>query len=189
MTRIFGSQKRRRRKNERGQALVEFGLVAVIFFLLLFGIFDMARLFESWMSVQHASREAARYAITGQASCVGISDTPGDRLGCIEQKGKSATTGLTDGGMNGTGVTVTYRAWDYIISGSSNGWSATPVANKAGKECDQVEVKVSYTHHFMTPIVQVFAPSGVHIHGSQKMTNEPFGPCSTGVGGIGDGVC
>ncbi|HLF79369.1 MAG TPA: TadE/TadG family type IV pilus assembly protein [Dehalococcoidia bacterium] len=184
---MFASRSRRRR-NERGQALVEFGLVSVVFFLLLFGIFDMARLFESWMSVQHASREAARYAITGQASCDGISDTPGDRLACIEQKGKAATTGLIDGGQSGTGVTVTYKAWDYIISGSTATWSATSVANKAGKECDQVEVKVSYTHHFMTPIVQVFAPSGINIHGSQKMTNEPFGPCSTGVGGAGDGV-
>ena len=36
----------RRGRGERGQALVEFGLVAVIFFLLVFGIFDMARLFE-----------------------------------------------------------------------------------------------------------------------------------------------
>jgi Flp pilus assembly protein TadG len=155
---------------------------------MLFGIFDMARLFESWMSVQHASREAARYAITGQASCDGIPDTPGDRLGCIEQKGKAATKGLVDGGQNGTGVTVTYKAWDYIVVGSSTGWASTATSNKAGKECDQVEVKVSYVHHFMTPLVQVFAPSGVSIHGSQKMTNEPFGPCSTGSDGTGDGV-
>ena len=167
------AREKRRGKRERGQAMVEFGLVSILFFLLLFGIFDMARLFESWMSVQHASREGARYAITGQTSCDGISDTPGDRNACIVQKGKKSTIGLTGGGVSGTDVTVSYKAYDY--TGST--WSATATAGQSGKECDQIEVKVSYRHHFMTPLVQVFAPSGIQIYGSQRMTNEPFGVC------------
>jgi hypothetical protein len=72
---------------------------------------------------------------------------------------------------------VTYQAWDY--TGTS--WSGT-ATTAAGKECDQIEVKVSYNHKFITPIVQVFAPSGLNIHGSQRMTNEPFGLCTANDG-------
>jgi hypothetical protein len=170
---------RRGRAAERGQALVEFGLVAVIFFLVTFGIFDMARLFESWMSVQHASRESARYAITGRVNytheSVVVCST---RVTCIEWVGKNSTTGLIGGGPSGSDVQVTYQAWDY----TGTGWSGTAANSVAGKECDQVEVKVSYNHKFMTPIVQAFAPSGVNIHGRQRMTNEPFGLCTANDG-------
>jgi Flp pilus assembly protein TadG len=50
---------------ERGQALVEFTLVVLVFLLFVFGILDTARLFESWSNVQHAAREGARYGVTG----------------------------------------------------------------------------------------------------------------------------
>ncbi len=176
--RHFTRKHPRNKAAECGQALVEFGLVSVVFFMLLFGIFDMARLFESWMSVQHASREAARYAITGQTSCDGIDDTPGDRGACIIQKAKIATDGLSGGGEHGSDVTVTYQAWDYILSGSTTTWADDPTANADGKQCDQVEVTVTYVHHFVTPIIEAFAPHGIRIHGSQRMTNEPFGLCT-----------
>jgi Flp pilus assembly protein TadG len=58
-------------RQERGQSLVEFGLVSLVFFMVVFGILDMARLFQSWNAVQHASRDAARYAITGKSTCDG----------------------------------------------------------------------------------------------------------------------
>ena len=57
---------RLRRARERGQAVVEFAVVATVFFIMfLFGIIDCARLFESWTAVQHAAREGARLGITG----------------------------------------------------------------------------------------------------------------------------
>ena len=163
--RLFGKKKAKRGWGERGQAFVEFGLVATVFFLLLFGIFDMARLFESWMAVQHAAREGARYAITGRTDCTGFTD----RELCIIQTAKDATTGLTDGGKSGDAV-VAMHYWAYP--------NYNIEASGAGGPCDQVEVTVSYTHKFITPIVQVFAPSGIHIHGSQRMTTEPYNLCA-----------
>jgi Flp pilus assembly protein TadG len=50
----------------RGQTLAEFALTLPILLLLLFGIIEFGRLFQSWVTIQNASRAAARYAVTGQ---------------------------------------------------------------------------------------------------------------------------
>ena len=162
-----------RRKRERGQVLVEFALVSVAFFLFLFGVFDMARLFQSWITVQHAAREAARYGITGRSDCEGPTDT---RLDCVVWTAKDATAGMNGGGDTGTAVSVSYKAWDYST------YSGAGTANSLGKPCDQIEVTVTYTHLFATPLLQALVPGGVTIHGNQRMTNEPFGSCQNGDG-------
>lgn len=52
------------RRNGRGaQSLVEFALVAPIFFVLLMGVFDFGRAIFFYNQLAHASREAARFAI------------------------------------------------------------------------------------------------------------------------------
>ncbi|HLF72238.1 MAG TPA: TadE family protein [Dehalococcoidia bacterium] len=162
--------KARTRRNERGQAMVEFALVSIAFFLLIFAIFDMTRLFQSWVAVQHASREGARYAITGRAVCDGASG----RADCIEWTARKSTAGMFGGGPDGTDVDVETRAWDY------DQWAGLGTADATGKQCDQVQVTVSYTHHFVTPLLEAIVPSGIQIKGSQRMTNEPFGICTPG---------
>ncbi|MGE0057984.1 MAG: TadE/TadG family type IV pilus assembly protein [Dehalococcoidia bacterium] len=155
---------------ESGQALVEFALVSVLFFMLLFGIFDSIRLLQSWVTVQHAARESARYAITGQVACPEFSGG-NQRVACTVDKAKSSTTGIPGGGSDSTSVSVTYKYWDYpAFSGSG--------ATGLGEPCDQVEIAVSYRHHFATPIIAAIVPGGVDIVGRQRMTNEPFGSCS-----------
>ena len=171
---IFGKKRGFGSWGERGQALVEFALVAVAFLFLTFGVFDLARMFQSWVTVQHASREGARFAITGLSSCSAATN----RTDCIEWKAKNATTGITRGGPSAldTDVAVTYKAWDY------NTWSGSGTAGATGKQCDQIEVKVTYNHRFVTPFLEAIFPSGVTISGSQRMTNEPWGVCTAGDG-------
>ena len=53
---------------ERGAAIVEFALVAIVFFTLLLTIIDFSYLFFANISMQHAVREGARYAVTGQSN-------------------------------------------------------------------------------------------------------------------------
>jgi hypothetical protein len=48
---------------EKGAALVEFALVAVIFFTVLFSIIEFGYLFWGNLSMQHAVREGSRYAV------------------------------------------------------------------------------------------------------------------------------
>lgn len=50
----------------RGQTLVEFALVIVVFILLLMGIFDLGRAVFSYTSVTNGAREGARLGIVNQ---------------------------------------------------------------------------------------------------------------------------
>jgi Flp pilus assembly protein TadG len=56
----------RRRRNGRGQALVEFALVIPIFLLVLVAIFDLGRAVFAYNTLTNAAREGARIAIVNQ---------------------------------------------------------------------------------------------------------------------------
>lgn len=57
---LFTRRKDRQTIGERGQALVEFAFVSIIFFILVFGIIDFGLGLHSWITVTNASREGAR---------------------------------------------------------------------------------------------------------------------------------
>ena len=50
----------------RGQGLVEFALVIPILLLTVLSLIEAALLFQSYLAIQHAAREAARFAVTYQ---------------------------------------------------------------------------------------------------------------------------
>ena len=52
----------RDRRSEEGAAAVEFALIAMILFTLLFGIIQFSLWFWAWQAGGHAAREAARVA-------------------------------------------------------------------------------------------------------------------------------
>lgn len=54
------SGRRRRRGGDRGAALVEFGIIAPIFFLLVFGIIEFGWGFFQNLDVRHGAREGSR---------------------------------------------------------------------------------------------------------------------------------
>lgn len=62
---------RRRRDRRSGQGLVEFALVVPLFFLVVFGVFDGARLIFTVESLNQAAREAARTAAV-EAPFIGL---------------------------------------------------------------------------------------------------------------------
>jgi Flp pilus assembly protein TadG len=49
-------------KHQRGQSTVELVLIMPLLMVLLFLIFEMGRLFGSWLLISNAAREGARYA-------------------------------------------------------------------------------------------------------------------------------
>lgn len=57
--------RRRRRRDERGAALVEFGLVSVLLFTLLFGVAEFGIAYDRYLGVRQGSREGARQGIVG----------------------------------------------------------------------------------------------------------------------------
>ena len=74
----------------RGQGMVEFALMLPIVLLMIYGLMEMARLMQAYLTIQHAAREGARYAITGQSTTGVVADRPSS----IVSKTRDAATGL-----------------------------------------------------------------------------------------------
>ena len=74
-----------RRRQRRGQTLVEFALILPIFLLVLIGIFDFGRAVYAYNTISNAAREAVRLAIVDQ-NC--------DAIG-TEAQGRASSLGLS----------------------------------------------------------------------------------------------
>jgi Flp pilus assembly protein TadG len=61
---------RRRPRSDRGQALVEFALVAPVLLLLIFAIADFARAWNTYQVLTDAAREGARTAVIDDPAIV-----------------------------------------------------------------------------------------------------------------------
>jgi hypothetical protein len=57
-------------RRQRGGTLVEFALVAPLVILLIMAVLELAILFWVNLTLQHAVREGARYAVTGQGGAL-----------------------------------------------------------------------------------------------------------------------
>jgi hypothetical protein len=60
----------------RSQALLEFALALPILLMLIFGIIDLAALFQAWLTVENIARQTVRYAVTGQYELAFCEDGP-----------------------------------------------------------------------------------------------------------------
>jgi Flp pilus assembly protein TadG len=156
---------RARRPQERGQTLAEFALIAPLLIVIVFGLVDMARAMQSYVTLQEAAREAARYAVTGRDDCAGPS-TP-TREDCIRETVRNRTSKLN----NNSSVATSFRSWDFPA------FADPPVEDSAGSQCDAVEVLVEYEYTPLTPVFSKLIGS-VPISASERLLNEPFGSCS-----------
>jgi Flp pilus assembly protein TadG len=141
-------------RSRGGQSLVEFALVAPLFFLLVFGITDFGRLFFTQETLQFALREAGRYAVTGQhmANPLGGNLT---RVASIKAIAKQKAIGI-----DVSKITV-----------SSGG-----VSDFAGDPGDTVVISLRTDLKLITPMIgRFFGPSQTYTFTVQtSFRNEPF---------------
>jgi hypothetical protein len=69
----FITANRQRKARQKGAAVVEFALAVIVFFAVLFAIIEFGYLFWVNLTMQHAVREGARFAVTGR-----VLPDPGD---------------------------------------------------------------------------------------------------------------
>ena len=155
-----------KRRGEYGQTLAEFSLILPIIAIIIFGLVDMARAMQSYVTIQEAARDGARYAVTGRIDCVG--PVIQNRENCIEQAVKDRVVGLN----NVDTITTTWRRWDYPA------YSDPPAENNAGLQCDAVEVQVNYTYQPITPIFRTLVRNSIPMVARERLVNEPFGTCN-----------
>ncbi|MCS7048281.1 MAG: pilus assembly protein [Verrucomicrobiae bacterium] len=150
------------KSNRRAQSLVEFAMVAPLFFLLIFGIIDFGRVYFTQATIQHALREAGRFAVTGNRlpGTNPATGQPYTRVESIIEVARKAAVGADI-----TGITVSSQAGG---------------ANHAGGPGDRVTVSITATVRIITPIIGQFFPNGRHTFTARTtFRNEPFNPSQT----------
>ena len=150
-------------QRQRGASAVEFALVAPLFFLLLFSIVDFGAMMWANLTMQHAVREGARYAVTGQTSLDPNTSAP-QRYRAVLEKIHDSSLGVYD--MTNAQVTT----W---VNGSSqpNG------AGMFGNAGDIVVIQVTCNWPLLTPVVAAFykATGGKYRFSvAATMRNEAF---------------
>jgi Flp pilus assembly protein TadG len=155
------------RRARHGQSLVEFAMVAPLFFLLVFGITDFGRLFFTQETLQHALREAGRYAVTGQhQQDPNNPATPLSRVQSIRNIAQQYAVGLLPDSSN-----IDIKAYD------SQGH--LDVAHPAGLPGETVVVSLTTRLTLITPFIGQWFPqvSGKGVYTftvSTSFKNEPF---------------
>jgi TadE-like protein len=132
-----------------GQAMVEFALVAPIFFLLLFSIVEAGRFIFYYETLSNATREGARFAIVNGANTLGCpSGPPAPSTSACDAPGNNVVARVREAavGMPGAGVSVQrcwwYTACDFGTHGDGD--------NARGAT---VTVAASYTYRSLIPLV------------------------------------
>jgi hypothetical protein len=127
------------RSSRRAQALVEFALVAPIFFLVLFAIIEAGRFIFYYEILNNATREGARYAIVHGENSFDKTGPPHD------PSGADVITAVRDSafGIPGPSVTVT-PTWLADTNPDA------PGTNERGMT---VRVHASYSYSILIPIV------------------------------------
>ena len=147
---------RERSRSEEGGTLVEFAFASLLFFFLVFAVFDYGHLFFVEMAVQNAIQEAARYGSTGNH--LPDPNNPGNNLSRVN----SIIETLENDAM---GVQIS----NIQVSSASGG------AGSAGGPGDLLTVSATVNVALVTPIVARFFPNGQYtLTPSITVMNEPF---------------
>lgn len=134
------------RRKRRGQALVEFALVAPVFFLLLFGIIEGGRFILYYETLNNATREGARYAIVH-----------GSRSSCPSGPMEPGITAPACYDATGAKVTQKVKETAFGVLGPS--LVVTPTWPTDNARDSDVLVTATYTYNTLIPIIPLPAIS------------------------------
>jgi len=160
--------------NQKGQTTVEFAAAALALFSTVFIIIDLSMMYYVNLTMQHAVREGARYAITGQKGA------SADRKAALIQKIKDSSNGLYDRNASGQkDPTVSV-----LTPTATPSASATPFPNYTGVQVtdtgapDQIIiVRLNYAWPLLSPFLKPIFTNGQYTFtASATMKNEQWGP-------------
>lgn len=116
-------------KNEKGGTMAEFAVVALVFFMIIFGIIEFGRLLYTHNALTDATRRGARYAVLhpSTSTCVPnvviYGETNIDPTTCAPT-GPPLINGLTD-----TNIVVTYQGSAPFAYGMNLGTATVTIQN------------------------------------------------------------
>jgi Flp pilus assembly protein TadG len=143
-------------RSERGQAMLEYAIVAPIFFFLICGVMDFSRMFFAQMTLQDAVLEAGRYASTGNH--LADPNNPQNNLSRVASIDAIAQQ-----------YSFCFDFSNIQVSSVNGG------AGSAGGPGDTVTVSLTTNLKLMTPMIGRLFPNGAYTFTSTvSFKNEPF---------------
>jgi Flp pilus assembly protein TadG len=119
---------------EKGQALVEFAMVTLLFFTLVFGIIEFGRALWTWNTIVQATRAGARYAAVEIPTG---GDTEIKKVVVYNDPNAGASSKPVVPGLTEANVTVSYLKYN-----------GTPAASRS--VADMIEISViGYQFNFL----------------------------------------
>ena len=147
---------------QRGATIVEFAIIAPAFLMLMIGVIELSMVYFANLTMQHAVREGARYAVTGQSN-LDPNTSSQQRYQAVMQKIKDSSMGMYDK-VGPPTVSVTN-----ISGGSSSG------AGMFGNPGDIVVISLDCNWPLVTPMMAAFFNNGkAHFVVAATMRNESF---------------
>jgi len=177
--------------NEKGSSALEFMIVALLFFTVLFSIFEYAIMSWASLTMQHAVREGTRYIITGQDSLSGAIDLDNpdtryladDRFRAMIQKVKDSSMGIYDRVIDPEDITVHYVDgsdvkktihYDGGTSGDTSDDEEWEVFYPGGPG-EIIVIRLNCTWPVITPLIRPFFSDGEYnFTVASTMKNELF---------------
>jgi Flp pilus assembly protein TadG len=129
---------------QRGQTLVEFALVVLIFLMVLFGILEFSRALWTYNTIVQATRAGARFAVVELPSV-----TNQTVKNYVVYNNSAGTGNPVLPGLSTSNVTVTYTRID---PNTGNPVAATTLQDKYNSAYVQVGI-TGYTFNFIVPIL------------------------------------
>lgn len=141
---------------ERGSELVEFAIVAPIFFMLVFGSMGFATAMYTYHFTSYAAREATRYAIVRGSTWTGTACATATTMNCDATAADllKMVQGLVPPGLSSSLLTVSSTWPGTALQGVAMRCNTEQGANGPGCE---ISVKVTYNFSYQMP----FLPASV----------------------------
>lgn len=188
-------------KRQKGQGMVEFALISPVLLLTILAIIETALIFQGYLTVQHAAREAARWAVTynpergmelGGDPCDGVSCDPNEseqeyydrrvrliKLVAVEKaiglRIDEAHLGLTQSDFDTFASIPNFygvQVWGYpSFEIPPGGWTENDLLDHPGLPGLPVRVRVTHNVELLDPLFRAIVPR-VRVVAQSEMINE-----------------
>jgi Flp pilus assembly protein TadG len=154
----------RRRREESGQSLVEFAVMAIPMLLLLMGLIDFGFLFEKQVTLTNAARSGGRYASLHPTALSNVASPASNTIqGQIRLAGNNGSLPNDDSHI----LITFYPAGSTTACGTYSQASNTVIYSGGYTQAtclgvgNSVKIELTNSNQLLTPLISSLYPSGV----------------------------
>jgi len=180
--RLRATARRMRAEHDKASAILEFAMLAPVFFIMLLGIMENGVIYFAGSTLQFATDNAARYVRTGQAQAGSLTQQQFRQRICNDIAPLLACDARLQVDLEAYNG---YGGATFVPPLDSTGYVNPALNNyQPGTACNVVLLRTFYTWSVITPVLRQFLVNmagGNHlIVATSAFRNEPFTAAVTG---------